>query len=166
MCPSDPDNDRELDGVCGDVDNCPGDPNADQADLDADGEGNACDTDDDDDGSADDVDNCPLAYNPDQADGDQDGAGDACDEDLDDDDVLDSEDDCPGSAGGDATDAAGCSIEQLCPCDGDLGGVPWKNHGAYIQCVSGEAARFVTEGAIPGTDWSGLVAAAGKATCR
>lgn len=42
-CPNDPDNDADGDGVCGDVDNCPNIANADQADADNNGEGDACD---------------------------------------------------------------------------------------------------------------------------
>lgn len=41
-CPNDPVNDADGDGVCGSVDNCPGVPNADQADLDANGLADAC----------------------------------------------------------------------------------------------------------------------------
>jgi hypothetical protein len=48
------------------LDNCPTDPNPDQADDDADDVGNVCD-------------NCPQDFNPDQADTDQDGIGDVCD---------------------------------------------------------------------------------------
>ncbi len=42
-CPNDPDNDVDGDGVCGDVDNCPNVANADQADADNNGAGDACD---------------------------------------------------------------------------------------------------------------------------
>jgi hypothetical protein len=65
-CPSDPDNDIDADGVCGDVDNCPLDYNPGQEDTDLDGTGNICD-------------NCPDVDNEDQTDSDGDGIGDACD---------------------------------------------------------------------------------------
>jgi hypothetical protein len=55
--------DGDGDGVRDCFDNCPRDPNPDQADLDGDGEGDACDPDDDGDGV-------------DDADGN--GVGDAC----------------------------------------------------------------------------------------
>ncbi|NIS32224.1 MAG: hypothetical protein GWO04_20720 [Actinobacteria bacterium] len=45
-----PEPDRDDDGIPDDVDNCPDDPNPDQADLDGDGEGDACDDDIDGDG--------------------------------------------------------------------------------------------------------------------
>jgi hypothetical protein len=50
------------------ADNCPDDPNVDQADDDGDGVGTVCD-------------NCPFTSNPDQADDDGDGIGDACEPD-------------------------------------------------------------------------------------
>jgi Secretion system C-terminal sorting domain/Thrombospondin type 3 repeat len=62
-CPNDADNDIDSDGVCGDVDNCPANLNADQADYDQDGAGNACDADDDNDGILDDCDTAPLVNN-------------------------------------------------------------------------------------------------------
>jgi hypothetical protein len=71
--------DFDADGRADDTDNCPAVPNADQADADGDGPGDACDPDDDNDGVLDTADNCRITSNPDQRDTDADGVGDACD---------------------------------------------------------------------------------------
>ncbi|MBS1153421.1 MAG: hypothetical protein H6Q89_5119, partial [Myxococcaceae bacterium] len=71
--------DFDGDGVTDDKDNCDQTPNPDQANLDGDATGDACDLDDDGDAKADEDDNCPLISNPDQADSDADGIGDLCD---------------------------------------------------------------------------------------
>jgi hypothetical protein len=70
--------DGDGDGVPNTADNCPNLANADQADLDSDGAGDACDPDDDNDGIADTGDNCPRVANANQYDEDRDGTGDAC----------------------------------------------------------------------------------------
>ncbi len=99
VCPGDVYNDADGDLVCvgdgyngsmiNDSDNCPWLANADQADNESDGVGDACDNcfntsnpdqnDTDGDGVGDACDNCPLVANPGQEDADSDGAGDACD---------------------------------------------------------------------------------------
>ncbi|MGQ7848737.1 thrombospondin type 3 repeat-containing protein [Granulosicoccus sp. 3-233] len=101
------------------TDNCPVDPNADQADLDGDLVGDVCDDDMDGDGvdnvddafprnsdesadeDADSVgdngDNCPMDANVSQADFDGNGLGDACDQDEDGDGVANSADLCPAT---------------------------------------------------------------------
>jgi predicted dienelactone hydrolase len=71
--------DRDGDGIRDTADNCRDSVNADQADADDDGIGDACDGDRDGDGAANAADNCPETANADQADSDSDGAGDACD---------------------------------------------------------------------------------------
>ena len=87
--------DADSDGVKNKDDNCPDLANADQADVDADGKGDACDTDDDNDGLLDTGDNCPLVANPDQADQNNNGIGDACDPDIDGDGWTNDADNCP-----------------------------------------------------------------------
>jgi hypothetical protein len=84
--------------------------NADQADLDNDGAGDACDLDDDADGVADDADNCDAAGNEDQADQDSDGVGDLCDN-------------CTAVANADQGDLDGDGLGDLCDVDTDGDGV-------------------------------------------
>lgn len=62
--------DIDEDGHQNNQDNCPYISNANQADHDHDGQGDACDSDDDNDGVPDDRDNCRLVSNPDQEDSD------------------------------------------------------------------------------------------------
>ncbi|WP_241148048.1 choice-of-anchor B family protein [Lacinutrix jangbogonensis] len=72
--------DTDGDGILDTVDNCLQIANPDQADLNGNGIGDACEpnADSDNDGIPDTEDNCINTPNPDQADTDNDGIGDAC----------------------------------------------------------------------------------------
>jgi hypothetical protein len=110
--------DTDHDTVGDNGDNCPAIANTDQADLDHDGAGDACDSDIDGDGVTNDKDafptdpsrfsldidndgvvdasdNCPAIANASQADLDHDGMGDACDTDIDGDGVSNGSDAFP-----------------------------------------------------------------------
>ncbi|CAG0955150.1 Alpha-agarase [Methanosarcinales archaeon] len=127
--------DTDGDGVPDSTDNCPSVSNPDQADIDGDGKGDACDTSDDRDtdldGIKDVVDNCPSVPNPDQADIDGDGKGDACDtsddRDTDLDGVLDTVDNCLSVPNPDQADIDGDGKGDACDTsddrDTDLDGI-------------------------------------------
>ncbi|MDY7095078.1 MAG: thrombospondin type 3 repeat-containing protein [Acidobacteriota bacterium] len=162
-----PDTDADDDGIEDDVDNCPFDANPDQADNDSDGAGDACDLDDDNDGVLDSSDNCPLTANSDQLDFDGDGLGDACDADGDGDGIDDGADICPFTPPGDVIDpGTGCSIAQLCPCEGPQGtSQSWKNHGQYVSCVAKTSNGFRKAGLITAQQRSAIVSAAAQSSC-
>ena len=118
-----PDGDRDADGVRDSADNCPDAGNADQADQDGDGSGDACDADRDGDGSANATDNCADAANADQADADADGLGDVCDADRDGDGIANAGDNCPDSANAGQADADADGLGDACDADRDGDGV-------------------------------------------
>ena len=107
LCPLDPFNDADSDGVCGYVDNAPALANNDQADADADGVGDVAD-------------NCVDDPNADQVDADGDGLGNACDPDDDDDGVLDGPD--PDDDGDGVNDGVDLCPEHPDPGQEDLDG--------------------------------------------
>ncbi|MCK5804523.1 MAG: thrombospondin type 3 repeat-containing protein, partial [Lentisphaeria bacterium] len=110
-------------------DNCPTIPNVDQADIDGDGAGDACDDDMDGDSVLNENDNCPVVANELQIDIDEDGVGDACD-------------DCLGTLPGLSVDEAGCppSISGDFNRDGD---VDQEDFGHLQACSSGSG---ITQG--------------------
>jgi hypothetical protein len=166
--------DGDSDGVIDGADNCPGIPNASQADGDGDLAGDACDAcaadalnDADGDGACGDVDNCPSLANPSQADTDGDGIGDACDTDVDGDGVTDGAEPCfcPASTPGAPTTTRGCDVGQLCPCAAPLGRASWYNHREYVWCVRAVTRELQTAGAITSTERRDLVRTAARSSC-
>lgn len=98
----------------------------------------------DEDGIPDDGDNCPDVPNRSQEDFDGDGTGDACDDDIDGDGVPNRDDQCPLTRGPKGVDPdTGCSLVQLCPCAGPMGGQdPWDDQQDYLKCVKDNAKHL------------------------
>ena len=166
-----PVSDTDGDGAVDDVDNCPATANADQADQDGDGIGDACDGDLNDgplgDADGDGVNNsddaCPGA--DDNIDVDGDGIADGCDPDNNDgplgdadgDGVNNAGDACPATPDG-IVNGNGCAVVDLCDCNAG-------NHGDYVSCITRNANDFRREGLITKKEKKALVKAAAKSSC-
>jgi len=144
--------DADCDGVDDATDNCPAKFNPTQTDIDGDLAGDRCDSDKDGDLVANDADNCPNDVNEEQVDSDGDGVGDACDE-------------CVEDAGAAVVGRQGCSIEQLCPCDGPAEGDAWGNHDQYLRCVKKKARSFRLHGLISSDERRAVVVEAAANSC-
>ena len=84
--------------------------------------------------------------------------------DADGDGVDDPFDLCPDTAAGKPTDADGCSVAQLCPCEG-RDGEDWRNHGHYVVCVIRAAVSVGKHNDLGPAELRGLVPAAARSAC-
>jgi len=144
--------DADCDSVDDASDNCPANFNPTQEDIDGDLLGDRCDDDKDGDLVLNDADNCPKDVNATQDDLDADGVGDACDL-------------CADTTVDAVINRRGCTIEQLCPCDGPEADEVWKNHGSYLRCVKKKAKRFARQDLITRDERRAIVADAKANSC-
>ncbi len=79
--------------------------------------------------------------------------------------VLDDVDLCLDTAAGAVVDDGGCSVGQLCPCSGPLPGQSWRDHGAYVTCVSAAARDFANAGLIGQAEIGVFIRGAAQSGC-
>lgn len=85
--------------------------------------------------------------------------------DADNDGVFDELDVCPGSTAGEPVNHAGCTIAQSCPCAAPQAGGVWRNHGAYVQCVTVATGVLRTSGGLNEQDAGARVRQAATSAC-
>jgi len=88
----------------------------------------------------------------------------ASDTDLDRDGVDDLSDLCPDTVAGELPDLDGCSVTQLCPCEGSAE-KSWRNHGQYLVCVIRAAKRVSKQHHLPNRQLKNLVPASARLVC-
>lgn len=140
--------DGDGDGVEDHTDNCVPVANPDQADLDGDGIGDACDGDPDGDGVSGAADNCPQVADATQVNSDTDALGDACDADDDDDGRADVSDGCRLES---AATSSGCpAVATRVRIRKEKGRLVGRVRSDRAACVSG--IRATLKRAKPGRD--------------
>jgi hypothetical protein len=80
--------------------------------------------------------------------------------DADQDGVPDSRDRCPNTPLGEVVNAEGCSVWQLCPCEG-----PWRNHGDYVGSVMATAGQFYRAGLLTLEQRVAIIREAARSAC-
>jgi hypothetical protein len=79
-------------------------------------------------------------------------------QDSDGDGVPDSSDECPGTVPGAIVNRHGCSITQLCPCDG-------STNADYVRCIIDRSWSFYREGLITATQRRAIIGDAAQSAC-
>jgi hypothetical protein len=148
--------DTDGDGVPDPADNCPSISNANQLDIDQDGQGNACDTDDDNDGTPDASDCAPLnaSINPGATEICGNGidencngmADDICVTDTDGDGVLDAADNCVSVSNANQLDTDVDGQGDACDADDDNDGTPDATDCAPLNAAIHPGATEVCDG--------------------
>ena len=88
------------------------------------------------------------------------------DTDTDGDGVPNNEDACPDTPEDEIVDEDGCSIDQLCPCEGPRGTTgSWRNHIQYVLCVTKSTTHFVKERLITKREGIRILAEAVRSSC-
>lgn len=86
--------------------------------------------------------------------------------DADNDDVVDDDDLCPDTLPSEVVNPDGCSIAQLCPCEGPLGSTDqWKSHGKYVSCTAKTSETFIDLGLISNLEKDVIVSEASESNC-
>jgi hypothetical protein len=80
--------------------------------------------------------------------------------DADGDGVSDDVDACLETEPGAVVTETGCSVAQLCPCDRS-----WRNHGAYVSCVSRTVRQLLWSGALLPSEAADLRREAARSSC-
>lgn len=80
--------------------------------------------------------------------------------DADGDGVSDAHDQCPNTPPGTVVNERGCSLAQLCPCDGG-----WRNHAEYVRCVVDHAWKFYRAELINADQRRAAIRAAIRSNC-
>ena len=110
-------------------------------------------------------DNCDGQVDEGFIDSDLDGQADCIDPDDDNDGVADGQDLCPNTGSEIIVDASGCSIDQLCPCEGPSPEETWRSHGNYVACVDKTAKQFAKDDLITNKEKAILVRQADWSDC-
>ena len=81
--------------------------------------------------------------------------------------VINVNDACNATQRGDGVDPSnGCSVAQLCPCDGPVDDDgSWRNHGQYLKCISDTARRFLRSGFVHDSNLGRIVSRAAASSC-
>jgi hypothetical protein len=98
------------------------------------------------------TDNCPTMPNADQRDDDGDRIGNPCDA-------------CTDETTGGPVTAAGCRVDQLCPCHVDRGGKVWENQGSYLRCVAAGVRNLRRAGDLSRRDAVQMLRRAARSGC-